>query len=704
MNDGIKQIWVAHTKLNSLILVLLLCSHSVFAQPVLQDSVFTLSAITVKAFETNRQLLETPASINIIQQKNLQRFAGISLVPALNIMPGVRMEERSPGSYRLSIRGSLLRSPFGVRNIKVYVDNMPFTDAGGNTYINLIEPSIISSAEILKGPAASLYGAGTGGTVVFNTANLKHTSQDDTVQNKMNLQLQGGSYGMVAENIRWQRNTKDYGLQLSQSHLQCDGYRANSRMRKDVIHFAGNRQINSANELKFQLLFANLFYQTPGALTLSQWQTDPRQARPATVILPGAKDQQAAVYNKTVFSGLNNTWNISKKWSNVSSIVFNYTDFKNPFITNFEKRKEVSRGLRTKMLYKAIDNASVSLNLIGGAEWQTTFASIGNYGNKAGVADTVQSKDEVNAFQRFYFSQVDIAVEKKLFVTAGASINQFTYRYKRLTDDPAVKKIKAFDIMLSPRLAVSYLVTDKIAVRAIVSKGFSAPTIAEVRPSEGSLYENLQAEYGWNYETGIRGTLFNNHLQFDINAYTFNLKNAIVRRTTNSGTEYFMNAGGTKQQGVEGMIGYILKMKKRSFVSSLKISSSVTLNKYRFREYKINTVDYSGNKLTGVPGEVIVNTIDFEFKNNLQLYITYNYTSQLPITDDNMFWANEYHLLQCKLVYRIKVRNVAAEIFTGADNLLNQQYSLGNDLNAAGNRFYNAAPLRNYFAGVSVGF
>ena len=36
----------------------------------------------------------------------------------------------------------------------------------------------------------------------------------------------------------------------------------------------------------------------------------------------------------------------------------------------------------------------------------------------------------------------------------------------------------------------------------------------------------------------------------------------------------------------------------------------------------------------------------------------------------------------------------------GADNLLNQEYSLGNDLNGFGGRYYNAAPTRNFFASV----
>jgi iron complex outermembrane receptor protein len=41
------------------------------------------------------------------------------------------------------------------------------------------------------------------------------------------------------------------------------------------------------------------------------------------------------------------------------------------------------------------------------------------------------------------------------------------------------------------------------------------------------------------------------------------------------------------------------------------------------------------------------------------------------------------------------------DFYTGADNLLNETYSLGNDINAAAGRYYNAAPQRNYYAGIS---
>jgi iron complex outermembrane receptor protein len=46
--------------------------------------------------------------------------------------------------------------------------------------------------------------------------------------------------------------------------------------------------------------------------------------------------------------------------------------------------------------------------------------------------------------------------------------------------------------------------------------------------------------------------------------------------------------------------------------------------------------------------------------------------------------------------------NFPVNIFAGADNLLDEKYSLGNDINAAGNRFYNAAPRRNFYVGVAV--
>ncbi|MEY4627805.1 MAG: hypothetical protein RLZZ595_131, partial [Bacteroidota bacterium] len=105
----------------------LFISFNAFAQAK-SDSSQRLEEIVVKGYETNSSLLALPASVSKLNKAALQFTSAQSLVPAFNTVAGVRLEERSPGSYRLSIRGSLLRSPFGVRNVKLYLDDFILTD------------------------------------------------------------------------------------------------------------------------------------------------------------------------------------------------------------------------------------------------------------------------------------------------------------------------------------------------------------------------------------------------------------------------------------------------------------------------------------------------------------------------------------------------------------------------------------------------
>ncbi|MDQ3551646.1 MAG: TonB-dependent receptor plug domain-containing protein, partial [Bacteroidota bacterium] len=115
-----------------------------------------LEEVVVKAFEQNRRLKDIPASVQYISKGVLERFSPTSVVHAMNTLPGVRMEERSPGSYRFNIRGSTLRSPFGVRNVKIYYNDLPFTDPGGFTFLNQLGYYNFNSVEVIKGPGSSL--------------------------------------------------------------------------------------------------------------------------------------------------------------------------------------------------------------------------------------------------------------------------------------------------------------------------------------------------------------------------------------------------------------------------------------------------------------------------------------------------------------------------------------------------------------------
>src|SRR5690606_24425122 len=93
------------------------------------------------------------------------RGSAVSLQSAFNSIPGVRMDQSTLSEARISIRGNGVRSSYGIRNIKIYVNDIPITEADGTTRIEAIDVNSIGRAEIIKGPASSIYGAGTGGVI-----------------------------------------------------------------------------------------------------------------------------------------------------------------------------------------------------------------------------------------------------------------------------------------------------------------------------------------------------------------------------------------------------------------------------------------------------------------------------------------------------------------------------------------------------------
>ncbi len=666
---------------------------------VSKDSTTALEEINIKAYEANTIKQKIPASISLISKTALQRASTYSLVPAFNNVAGVRMEERSPGSYRLSMRGSLLRSPFGVRNVKVYLNDFLLTDAGGNTYLNLLDVAGLDHVEIIKGPSGSIYGAGTGGAILFSGTDFF----SDGNEKKLKVMLSAGSFGTFNENVSYQYNTKKFKSNLVQSHYQSNGYRVQSSMRKDNLQYQFEFNQGTRASINGIVLFSDLHYNTPGGLTAAQFAANPKQARPATASLPSAVDQRAGIYNRTGLLGVSLRYKLSEKWTSTSSVTSAMTGFKNPFITNYEKRNESNIGLRTKFAYQT--SGLHPVQWISGAEIQFGHYRIDSSGNNKGISDGKSVVDRVNAKQLFGFSQLNYSPVDFLRFQVGVSINSFGYDLQRikglLLNGAATSK---FNPQLLPRIACMIEPFSALGFYVQVAKGYSSPTIAEIRPSAGGIYTGLQAEYGWNKEIGLKLKAFGNRLGWSFDYFEFNLKDAIVRQTNAAGAEYFINAGSTNQRGVESELNWVvLNSNSNKIFQKLVISQATTFNDFTFNQYQIGSNNYSGKKLTGVPKEVFVFSVDATFAKNFYSNISFNYTGSLPLNDANTFNASSYRLWQMKFGWKKKLKKTDLDYFVLIDNMLNEKYSLGNDLNAFGSRFFNAAPKRNILIGLSIG-
>src|SRR5699024_4927192 len=129
------------------------------------------------------------------------------------------------------------------------------------------------------------------------------------------------------------------------------------------------------------------------------------------------------------------------------------------------------------------------------------------------------------------------------------SLNFNNYNFNGIYPVESGKETERFKTQVMPRLALSYAAHKNLVFRASASRGYSAPTLEEVRPSSRIVNRVLQPEAGWNMETGLRLTLLNSRIYFDGVVFNYQLKNAIVRRVDAADTEFFVNAGSTKQTG-----------------------------------------------------------------------------------------------------------------------------------------------------------
>jgi iron complex outermembrane receptor protein len=654
-----------------------------------QDSTQILDEVTVQSYLYNRPVHTVPASIGIVRTKDLARFNDSNILSAVNTVSGVRMEERSPGSYRLSIRGSLIRSPFGVRNVKVYWNRLPLTDGGGNTYLNLVDPSSIGSIEVIKGPGGSLYGAGTGGVVLL--------SSPDSKQTNISFSALGGSYDLQRYHLAGSIRNENVVASIAFVHQESDGYREHSAMERDVLNANVKWLISRKNVISGTFFASDIFYQTPGGLTLIQFKDDPKQARPAGTA-PGAVEQKASVMNKSIFAGLNHDYFWNENTTTHTGIFYSTTEFVNYAIRNLEERDEKNIGLRTETQFNFKLRKWDNTLSIGG-EVQGFISPIHIFENELGVKGDLTIEDELESIQTMLFLQNEFQFND-FFITLGGSFNWLRYSFERLHPEKQSNK-RNFDPVFSPRIAVLKNFKNQISLYGSISSGFSPPSLAEVRPSTNAYNNKLKPEQGINMEIGIRGVLVKG-VTFDLTGYSFKLKETIVLQRTDDGADFFVNAGKTKQRGLESTVRWSVPVGKRIF-RDLTIWSTQTFNHYRFDEYINDDQDYSGNKVTGVPPTIITAGLDITLASGLYSNITATYTDHIPLHDANEEFAPEYTLLGVRLGYRGKITSkIPIDIFGGMDNALDEMYSLGNDLNAVGGRFYNAAPGRNYFVGIKV--
>ncbi len=244
-------------------------SHSVDELATVQVSgTFANDPLSPTAQAARHLLRQWPGSVGLVTESDYADSAILSLRDALSREPGVFVQTAAgQQSAKLSIRGSGLASPLGVRGLALLRDGLPLTQADGTVDPSYADPFNARYIEVYRGSNALLYGAASlGGAInIVSPTGYSHPG--------LETRLQTGSYSFLQAQARGGQ-VFDNGMDAfaSVSRYQTNGSAA--RSRQEATRFYGNLGFRPkmGSEGRFHLDIASMDQEITNPLTLAQLQ------------------------------------------------------------------------------------------------------------------------------------------------------------------------------------------------------------------------------------------------------------------------------------------------------------------------------------------------------------------------------------------------------------------------------------------------
>ncbi|WP_110828012.1 TonB-dependent receptor domain-containing protein [Pedobacter nutrimenti] len=661
----------------------------------------SLNEVRVESYNGNKTNKETAGGIALITARDINRGNAVSFQSALNGIPGVRMDQSTLSEARISIRGNGVRASYGIRNVKIYLNEIPVTEADGTTRIEALDVNSIGRAEVIKGPASSIYGAGTAGVINFQLQRSPYQEQS--------LEASGliGANGLHRLATTYRSGGDKVNSYVSYGWQEYNGYREHSTDMRRFL--TGNFQLFPSDKRIITLLInrTTQHSQIPGSLTLDQVNTNPLQANATNL------DKAAGRYQNWTRIGLGQQYRFNDQFSNTTSVFTYFYDLNHPLPYAYIRNYYQSYGGRTRFSYDP-EFKTLPTRFTIGAEFNEGLTKGTQYVNNHGTEGAVNSNVDYQNTQYSLFYQSETALGPKTTLTLGLSYNSLRYDVKDYLKQNQ-SGLKKFDPQASPRIALSHNFSDALSLHASVSSGFSPPSSSEIKNVDGSINPTLQAEKALNYELNAKGNLLKSRLEYDLALFKMDMKGELIGQSVQQGITIYNNAGKTSHNGAELSLSYqLLKAEDQQQILSLRPFVAVTYSDFKFKDYKILnaqnqvTATYDGHQLTGIAPWVFNAGLDLETRSGVYFYGSYFYSDALPLNDANSAFNPSYQVLNAKIGYKkMLLKCLEANVYGGLDNILNKSYSSIVSLNAVGYggaqpAYFNPSPKRNGYAGLNL--
>jgi len=702
-----------------------------------QDTI-QLKEVVIQALRTDIPLNEMPASISVVSGYQLSTL-GKTIAPdeALRLVPGVRVENGTDGSrVHMSIRGQGILSESGFRGIQVLIDGIPVNDPGGYCPdLFDVDWGTVKDVEVVRGLAASLYGANANGGVV----NITTLDGGKKPVNSF-LSASAGSYGFWKILGHTDGTQGNVNYSVSYSHMQGHGYREHQSFMSD--NFGEKMTWTPSGKVKLTqiLTFTSYFNQNSEGINMYRYET----------FGPRAANTDAVPYNefhdtKRLTGALIGTFTLARNQdirlmgfarSNYYRETSNNGDNYKPYI-NYGGSAQYNLHFGNEML---MNHLSVGVDFQAQTITQHEYAVPPENERDSNRLDSYWSREcfdqneiLINQMIRqrsagvYLIDKLDIV--KKLYAILNV---RYDYVYNSLGNHiPVPDSVnpngeRVFD-KPTFRIGLAYDISKSFNIYASWGTGF-------LTPSNDELYNNPEAYGGFNeliepsnsqgFELGVRCDL-DNKFHMDVTGFEIISDNEFARFSVpgrGNNEAFYKNIGSSNKWGIETFASY-------SPVKNMEIEASYTFSHFRFTapDYTDTTngiYDIKGHWLPNVPEHMLTAQVSYDFLKHFRATLGAQWQSKWCIqVDDSIYnyytisqtyyqpesvqssWVDGYKIFNLGLDYYWKIGWLKGDLGVYVKNLLDEHYfGFTEPNNSPDYNSYQPAPGREFFVNLKLRF
>ena len=682
--------------------------------------------------------IEEPRAVVRLDERDIRRSTGLYLEDAINTnVPGVTMQRRTQsGGQQINIRGygngmgfRGVSSNFDGQGVKVYLNGIPITDAEGITVMDDLDFGSVASADVLKGPAGTLYGLAIAGVVNLET---EHAPGNES---SVGQEVVAGSYGLLRTTTRLSIGGQNSSVRVNYGHQEFGGFMPHTESRKDFANLLGDFRLNDKQTVTTYFGFADSYDERNGELSIEQYNTFDYSGNARYI----KNNAHSAV--RTFRAGIGHRYRFGNHLSNTTTLFGSSQSMDNSSAGGWTDKLPENYGLRSVFESRYALGRETELSGITGIEVQKMNAQTIGYGMGADSTDldgynvitSLRSDQATTNSTLSYFTQWTLDLPRQFSVTAGVGISNMHLRLEdRLwgfsNNHPGNTRLPVYDKkyhnLVSPSVAVNKQLNEVASVYASYSTAHKAPVSGNILISTtGELNTGLTPERGVQLEVGTKGSFLNDRLAYTVAVFQTKFKDKFttiaVQNPENTATlySYIVNGGRLNNKGLEIAVGYDAIAAGTGFVTAVRPFANFTYSDFTYEDYAFQTIgknadnedvpvidDYSGKAVAGVAPVVFNAGVDVDTKAGVYGNVYYNYRSSMPFTSDGVNETDPYGLLNAKVGFRKTFRHFGLDVYAGSYNITGAQYYQMIFVNQLPDAYIPGPREINFFGGINLNY